>query len=101
VVFVGGSLVPTGGHNILEPAVAGKAVVVGPYMENFREITEAFRGEGALVEVASGDELAQAVLGLLADDSRRGALGQHAFALVERNRGSVGRTVDALAGLVA
>jgi 3-deoxy-D-manno-octulosonic-acid transferase len=101
VVFVGGSLVPTGGHNILEPAVAGKAVVVGPHMENFREIAEAFRGENALVQVGSGDELAEAVLELLADDARRAALGARALALVERNRGSVERTVDALAGLVA
>ena len=43
VVFVGGSLVPSGGHNILEPAVAGKAVVVGPHMENFQEIADQFR----------------------------------------------------------
>src|SRR4030095_15811921 len=48
VVFVGGSLVPTGGHNILEPAVAGKAVIVGPYMQNFQEIAQKFRCEGAM-----------------------------------------------------
>jgi 3-deoxy-D-manno-octulosonic-acid transferase len=101
VVFVGGSLVPTGGHNILEPAVAGKAIVVGPHMENFGEIAAAFRAENALVEVASGDELAEATLGLLADDHGRTALGERALALVGRNRGSVARTVDALAGLVA
>lgn len=101
VVFVGGSLVPTGGHNILEPAVAGKPVVVGPHMENFREIAAAFRGDNALVEVGSGDELAEAIVALLADDVGRTALGARALALVERNRGSVGRTVDALAGLVA
>ena len=51
VVFVGGSLVPAGGHNILEPAVAGKAVVVGPHMENFQEIADQFRAESAMVQV--------------------------------------------------
>ncbi len=56
VVFVGGSLVPAGGHNVLEAAVAGKAVVVGPHMENFQEIADQFRAEGALVQVASGAE---------------------------------------------
>ena len=101
VVFVGGSLVPTGGHNILEPAAAGKAVVVGPHMDNFREIAEEFRGEDALVQIASGDELADAILGLLTNDPRRTAMGARALALVDRNRGAVGRTVEALAGLVA
>ena len=42
VVFVGGSLVPAGGHNLLEPAVLGKAIVVGPHMDNFAEITSHF-----------------------------------------------------------
>jgi len=45
--------VPAGGHNILEPAVAGKAVVVGPHMENFQEIADQFRSESAMVQVAS------------------------------------------------
>ena len=47
VVFVGGSLVATGGHNVLEPAVFGKPIVFGPHMENFREISEAFVAAGA------------------------------------------------------
>jgi len=101
VVFVGGSLVPTGGHNILEPAVAGKAVIVGPHMENFREIADQFRAEGALVQIGSADELAAAVVGLLNDTERRDSIGARARALVDRNRGAVGLTVDALAGLVA
>ena len=52
-----GSLVPAGGHNVLEAAVAGKAVVVGPHMENFQEIADEFLAEGALVQVALGGEL--------------------------------------------
>ncbi len=50
-VFVGGSLVPSGGHNILEPAVFGKPIVFGPHMENFSEIAEAFVTNGAAVQV--------------------------------------------------
>ncbi len=101
VVFVGGSLVPAGGHNILEPAVAGRAVVVGPHMENFQEIAEQFRGEGALVQVASPDELAREVSALLVDPERRRGLGERARALVSRNRGAVSRTADALGSLLA
>jgi 3-deoxy-D-manno-octulosonic-acid transferase len=101
VVFVGGSLVPAGGHNILEPAVAGRAVVVGPHMENFQEIAEQFRSERALVQVASPDELAREVSALLVDAERRRGLGDRARELVSRNRGAVSRTADALGSLLA
>jgi 3-deoxy-D-manno-octulosonic-acid transferase len=101
VAFVGGSLVPAGGHNVLEAAMAGRAVVVGPHMENFREIAETFRAEQALVQVASAEELGAAVALLMADHARRRELGERARAIVERNRGAVQRTVDALAPLVA
>jgi 3-deoxy-D-manno-octulosonic-acid transferase len=101
VVFVGGSLVPTGGHNVLEPAVAGKAVVVGPHMENFREIAELFRAEGGLVQIGSAEDLPSAIVSLLTDAPRREAIGQRARGLVDRNRGAVTRTADALAGLLA
>ena len=101
VVFVGGSLVPAGGHNVLEPAVAGRAVVVGPHMENFQEIAETFLAEGALVQVASEDGLAAALLDLLRDPGRREEIGRRARALVERNRGALDATLDALGRLVA
>ena len=100
VVFVGGSLVPAGGHNILEPAMAGKAVVVGPHMENFQEIAEQFRSDEALAQVHSVEDLARQVSSLLTDDERRERMGERARALVERNRGGVRETVHALAGLV-
>lgn len=100
VVFVGGSLVPAGGHNILEPAVAGKPVVVGPHMENFQEIAEQFRAEGAVEQVGSADELGRCVSSILLDDARRASLGSRARDLVGRNRGAVVRSVDALAALV-
>jgi 3-deoxy-D-manno-octulosonic-acid transferase len=101
VVFVGGSLVPAGGHNILEPAVAGKAVLVGPHMENFQEIADQFRAEGAVVQVGSEDELAREVISLFTDEVRRRDVGERARRLVARNRGALRKTVDCLAGLLA
>ncbi len=100
-VFVGGSLAPAGGHNVLEPAVAGKAVVVGPHMENFQEIADQFLGEQALVQVDSAEALTRETLALFQDVDRRSAVGQRARALVARNRGALERTVEALAELVA
>jgi 3-deoxy-D-manno-octulosonic-acid transferase len=100
VVFVGGSLVPTGGHNVLEPAAAGKAIVVGPHMENFQEIADEFRAEGALVQVGGAAELGPAVAGLLADDERRRDAGDRARALVQRNRGALEGTLAALSELL-
>jgi 3-deoxy-D-manno-octulosonic-acid transferase len=101
VVFVGGSLVPAGGHNVLEPAAAGKAVIVGPHMENFQEVADEFLAEGALLRVGSARELADQVTALLADGARRDAIGERARRLIHRNRGALRGTVDALAGLVA
>ena len=96
VVFVGGSLVPPGGHNVLEPAVAGKPVIVGPHMENFQEIADEFRREQALVQVASADELGSEVAALLLDERRRSGLGERARALVtataERSRAAPTRS---------
>jgi 3-deoxy-D-manno-octulosonic-acid transferase len=100
VVFVGGSLVPAGGHNILEPAVAGKPVVVGPHMENFQEIAEQFRAEEAVVQVASAADLGGCVSSLLLDEARRSSLGARARDLVGRNRGAVDRSAGALAALL-
>ena len=101
VVFVGGSLVPTGGHNVLEPGLAGRAVIVGPHMENFQEIADEFRAAGALVQIAQADALGPAVARLLADPQECERLGERARALVERSRGALRATVEALAELVA
>jgi 3-deoxy-D-manno-octulosonic-acid transferase len=101
VVFVGGSLVPSGGHNILEPAVAGRPVIIGPHMENFQEIAELFRSEGALVQVRDPEQLAREVASLLTDEERRREIGGRARSLVDRNRGALARTMESLAGLLA
>lgn len=100
VVFVGGSLVPGGGHNVLEPAVFGKAIVFGPHMENFAEIADAFLANGGAVQVRSPRELDETIVGLMGDPVRRARLGAAARALVEANRGAKERTVAAITALV-
>jgi len=100
VVFVGGSLVRAGGHNILEPAVFGKPIVFGPHMENFAEIAEVFLANDAASQVRSARELDATIVSLMGDPVRRARLGAAARALVEANRGARDKTLDAIAGLV-
>jgi 3-deoxy-D-manno-octulosonic-acid transferase len=99
-VFVGGSLVAAGGHNILEPAVFGKPIVFGPHMQNFGEIAEAFLRNGAAVQVRTERELEDAVVSLMTDPVRRARLGAAARALVEANRGAKDRTLAAIAAIM-
>jgi 3-deoxy-D-manno-octulosonic-acid transferase len=100
VAFVGGSLVPTGGHNILEPAVHGRPVVFGPSMSNFAEIAELFLAHGAAVQVHSAHELEETLITLMSDSVRRAGLGAAARALVDANRGASDRTLDVLTRLL-
>ena len=99
-VFVGGSLVDSGGHNILEPAVFGKPIVFGPYMQNFAEIARTFLDNGAAIQVRHGRELETVLLELLSDPVRRARLGAAARALVEANRGARTKTLAAIAQLL-
>jgi 3-deoxy-D-manno-octulosonic-acid transferase len=100
VAFVGGSLVPTGGHNILEPAVFGRPIVFGPSMTNFAEIARQFLAHGAAVQVHSERHFEDALVELLADPVRRASLGAAARALVDANRGAKDRTLEALERLL-
>ena len=93
VVFVGGSLVPLGGHNILEPAIHGKPIVFGPHMDNFSEITAAFLANDAAVQVRNEHELDVVVSSLMKDPSRRARLGTAARALVQARRGAKDKTL--------
>jgi len=100
IVFVGGSLVPTGGHNVLEPAVFGKPIVFGPNMQNFLEIAEAFVTNGAGVQLENDDQLEQVFVELMGDPVRRARLGAAARALVEANRGANEKSVAVLSQLL-
>ena len=100
VVFVGGSLVPAGGHNPIEPAAFGKAIVFGPHMENFADIAGLFVARGAAWQLGSPDELDGALGALLSDAGRRASLGAAARALVDDQRGAGRRTLAVIAELL-
>jgi len=93
VVFMGGTLVPRGGHNILEPAAWAKPIVFGPHMENFREISELFLEARAAIRVSNAEELAGAVGRLLSDRKTASELGANAQRIVERNTGATERVL--------
>lgn len=91
VAFIGGSLVPHGGHNILEATAQGVAVVFGPHMFNFNEISELYLQHQAAVQVDSVDALADQVTQWLSDASERSRVGEAGRELVEKNRGALDR----------
>ena len=99
VAFVGGSLVPRGGQNILEPAAAGAPVLFGPHLANFRDAEEMLLACGGGLRVTS-QSLAEAACSLLADESRRRAMGIAARDAVRRSAGATERTMDLLAPLL-
>jgi 3-deoxy-D-manno-octulosonic-acid transferase len=92
-VFVGGSLVPSGGHNILEPAAFRKVPIYGPSMENFREMAGKFLAAGAAIQVESAEELGAAWRDLLREPERAARMGACARDLADRNRGATGRVL--------
>jgi len=99
VAFVGGSLVPRGGHNIIEPAQYGVATVVGNHTENFRDIVGLFQSRGA-VRIAGPAELPLVFMELLADDEKRRALGQRAAETMRSQVGATSRTAEELQRLL-
>ena len=100
VVFVGKSLTNRGGQNFLEPAALGKAVLVGPHLENFPVLAEQFMEAGAFVQVHSVEELTQATRKLLSDDTERARLGSAARQTVLSNRGVIERSVNRMLPLL-
>ncbi len=100
VVFVGGSLVPVGGHNILEPAAFRKPTLFGPHMDNFQEIAEQMKQAGGGIEVANTDQMAERMAHLLTHPSERAERGEAAFRVVQDHQGAVERTLDRVAAWI-
>jgi 3-deoxy-D-manno-octulosonic-acid transferase len=99
-VFVGGSLVRAGGHNILEPAWFGRPPVFGPYMENFREMAAQFIDARAGIQVRSSQQLGKVLVQLVEDDAARERMGKAARELTERNRGATAVSLERIAGIL-
>jgi 3-deoxy-D-manno-octulosonic-acid transferase len=100
VAFVGGSLVPRGGHSILEPAQYGVPILVGLHTENFRDIIELFRNNDA-VRMVTRENVAATLLQLLANASEREALGRRALETLQSQRGATDFTLEKLRFLIA
>ena len=100
IAFVGGSLVPRGGHNIIEPAQHGVAIVTGTHTENFRDIVGLFQSRDA-VRIVGLAELPLVLMHLVDHDVERMALGRRAKETVLSQMGATSRTVEALQGLLA
>jgi 3-deoxy-D-manno-octulosonic-acid transferase len=99
VAFVGGSLVPRGGHNILEPALYGVPIVTGNHYENFRDVVNFFASRNA-VRIVGLAELPLVFIELIENGGERAALGRNALAALESQRGATDRTVSALIRLM-
>lgn len=94
IVFIGGSLIKKGGHNILEPAYFGKPIIFGPYMFNFKDIAELFLKKQAAVVVRDSDELAHSLKGLLNDSDKAIQLGGLAKGLIMAHQGATARNLQ-------
>ena len=99
--FIGGSLVPTGGHNPIEPAAAGVPVCFGPHMSNFREIASTFLRGGGAVEVQSAAEAIAFLRRMIENEPEQRAIGERARRIVEQNRGASARTASRIVELLA
>ena len=99
LALVGGSLVPAGGHNPLEPAQFGVPIVMGPHYVNFRAITEDLLAAQAIC-ITTREELAGALAGLLSNPAEARAMGGRARQVFEQQAGATGRCVEAIRGLL-
>jgi len=99
VAFVGGSLVPKGGHNPLEPAQFAVPVVMGPWFENFRDVVEGMRATDA-IRIVAPEKLSETLVALLRDREDAKALGERGRAAFEAQTGATSRTVQALMALL-
>jgi 3-deoxy-D-manno-octulosonic-acid transferase len=100
IAFVGGSLVPTGGHNLLEPASVGVPSVFGPHMANFREIAELVLQYGAGIQVETPEGLTDACRELIANAGQRLVLGRNGLMMMRENGGATKRHMEVIAGVL-
>ncbi len=100
LVFMGGSLVPTGGQNVIEPAFFGKPILFGPSMTNFREIAEIFTDRNAAVQVRSPQELETQARRLLQNEAERSTLGINARQVLENNSGAVEENLEVIKSII-
>lgn len=100
VVFVAGSLLQRGGHNILEPARYGKPIVFGPHMENFHDLAQLFLESDAALQVKDVEELTSSITALLLDRDKATKMGQNARAIIDQNTGVTERVLQALRPIV-
>ncbi len=96
VAFVGGSLVPVGGHNILEPAALGRPIITGPHYFNFNEITQQFLDADAAIQIDNTETLADTVIQLLQDPLKRSNMGEAALKIMANSQGASKRLVNLL-----
>ncbi len=92
IVFVGKSLKAGGGHNIIEPAYFAKAIIVGPMMDNFRDITDLFLIDDAVIQAGDADDFRRQVKELVKDSKRRERLGVNARKVIDKNTGATDKT---------
>jgi 3-deoxy-D-manno-octulosonic-acid transferase len=97
LVFVGGSLVPIGGHNVLEVAAHRRPVFFGPYMSNFKEIADQLKGSGGGMEVSGGKEMGLQMVWLMQHSDEMKKRGESAYQVVLANRGAVMRNLEQVA----
>lgn len=94
VVFIGGSLVPVGGHNPIEPLLFKKCVIFGPHMFNFKEISRLLVKEGGAIEVKDDTELYSQLNNLLSEETKRNQIGERGYKIIENNRGAKERIFE-------
>ncbi|BDI31730.1 3-deoxy-D-manno-octulosonic acid transferase [Capsulimonas corticalis] len=108
VAFVGGTLVPVGGHSIMEPAQFAKPIVIGPHMENFPQIVDEFLEKGAAIQITALEsdaatqerDLTEALRSIFADPEKQAKMGAAARSILEDNQGATAFTLERIAGVV-
>ncbi len=107
IAFVGGSIAPHGGHNVLEPAARGVCVVTGAHTQNFAAVTKALRDANAIVQlpevpiVEASTKLAAVLLELLSDEERRSEISKRARLVCNQNRGATERAIETITRILS